>query len=198
MKTLYNKVRAVKKLYYGLEKEISKFKEKTGLDCIKNCSACCQKPDIEATVLEFLPLAYEMYRKGRALEMIKDMENLPDSSICRIYAPIQTEVLEGGCSEYPERGLICRLFGFAHTRNKSGEKLLVTCRVIKTEFALQYADAHAKLNSSLRSPGMNEFYMKLYNIDPNLATKYYPINEAIRRALVYVEQYYSYRRKRAG
>ena len=197
MRSLYNKVRAVEKLYKELSKSGAAFKEKAGYDCIKGCSACCQKADIEATILEFLPLAYYAFRDGRADELYNKFKNSDDSSICGNYNPFLTEINGGACSEYVHRGMICRLFAFSAITNKAGLKQLVACKTIKTEFALSYEIAQKNINISLKVPMMNEYYMRLYNIDPSLATKYYPINEAILRSLEYVMMYYSFRRKRA-
>jgi hypothetical protein len=50
-----------------------------------------------------------------------------------------------------------------------------------------------KIDGGLEVPVMNQFYMQLHAIDYDLTQKQYPINEAIRRAIEEVLQYYSYR-----
>jgi hypothetical protein len=42
-------------------------------------------------------------------------------------------------------------------------------------------------------PVMNQFYMQLHSIDFDLTKDYYPINEAIKRAIQVVLQYFAYR-----
>ena len=64
MKTLTGKVRAVKREYLKLDREIANFTRQSGLHCIKGCGECCKKPDIEATPLEFLPLALKLFDEG--------------------------------------------------------------------------------------------------------------------------------------
>ena len=64
---LHHKVRAVEKVFSSLQKEIESFQGESGLSCVANCGFCCTKADIEASALEFLPLAYALYKKGEAM-----------------------------------------------------------------------------------------------------------------------------------
>jgi len=40
---------------------------------------------------------------------------------------------------------------------------------------------------------MNQYYMQLHAIDMDLTREFYPINEAIKRAIEVVLSYYAYR-----
>jgi len=40
---------------------------------------------------------------------------------------------------------------------------------------------------------MSEYYMRMHAIDPDLSRDFYPINQAIRKAIEAVLQYYAYR-----
>jgi uncharacterized protein len=99
----------------------------------------------------------------------------------------------GLCSEYPHRGLICRLFGYSARTNKYDKRELVTCQIIKTEQAAPYQQAVTKIEEGSDVPVMNQYYMQLHAIDFELTRDFYPINMAIRKAIETVLSYYAYR-----
>jgi Fe-S-cluster containining protein len=187
---LEEKVRAVEQVFQNLDLAISSFQHTSGLHCQYGCGKCCFKPDIEATVLEFLPFAMHLYREGRAAEWFEKL-NLNISPVCRILNASRTGA--GLCSEYPYRGLICRLFGFSARSNKYGRHELVTCSIIKTEQAKAYEEAEKSIGEGGLVPVMTDYYMQLHGIDFELARQFYPINEAIEKAIGTVLQYYAYR-----
>lgn len=184
------KVNAVKQVFENLDQQIAGFQSATSLHCKWGCGKCCFKPDIEATILEFLPFAFHLHQTGKAEEWLERI-NQSDSSICHILNPTQASA--GLCSEYEHRGLICRLFGYSARTNKYGKKELVTCQIIKTEQAESYEKATAEIDNGLPVPVMNQFYMQLHGIDFELTRDFYPINEAIKRAIEVVLQYFAYR-----
>jgi len=187
---LLEKVAAVEKVFRELDAEIAQFQSASTLHCGWGCGKCCFKPDIEATVLEFLPFALHLYGQDRALDWLSKLDET-DSSVCLILNPTQAGA--GLCSEYPHRGLICRLFGYSARTNKYGANELVTCQIIKTEQAEAFRSAEEKIAEGMPVPVMNEFYMQLHAIDAELAIVHYPINEAIRKAIETVLHYYAYR-----
>lgn len=99
----------------------------------------------------------------------------------------------GSCSQYAHRGLICRLFAYSARTNKYGERELVSCQVIKTEQSENYKRATRMITDGESVPVMNQYYMRLAGIDPQLAQEFYPINKAIKRAIETVLHYYAYR-----
>jgi Fe-S-cluster containining protein len=160
------------------------------LHCKFGCGKCCLKPDIEASVLEFLPFAFYLYHAGTAEAWYERLKTT-DSALCVILDPNQPGV--GHCTEYKHRGLICRLFGYSARTNKYGMHELVTCQIIKTEQASDYLRAEETIRAGGSVPVMSDYYMQLHSIDFELAKEFYPINTAIRRAIETVLQYYSYR-----
>lgn len=188
--TLIEKVQAVEAVFAKLDREISAFQGWSKLHCKAGCGKCCFKADIEATALEFLPLAHFLYQNNLAFQWLEDLESNP-SDICRVLNPSTTA--SGLCSQYPYRGLICRLFGYSARINKYGVKELVTCQVIKTEQQENYEQASAQIRNGEAIPVMSHYYMQLHSIDHQLAQHFYPINQAIRRAIETVLQYYAYR-----
>jgi len=188
--TLPEKVGAVEKVFQELDAEIAQFQSSTSLHCKWGCGKCCFKPEIEATILEFLPFALYLHQEHQALNWLSKLEET-DSSICLILNP--TREGAGLCSEYSHRGLICRLFGYSARTNKYGATELVTCQVIKTEQNAAFLAAQEKIEAGLPVPVMNQYYMRLHAIDSELTTVYYPINVAIKKAIETVLHYYAYR-----
>ncbi|RMG69403.1 MAG: YkgJ family cysteine cluster protein [Bacteroidetes bacterium] len=191
--TLGNKVRAVRALYRQLDRDLARFQAQTGLSCLPACGQCCTHPQVEASVLEFLPLAYELMRQGEAGRQLQLLES-EDNPLCFLFRPLRPEGEAGFCGDYPHRGLICRLFGFSVMRDKHGQRQLYTCRRIKGETPETYAQAVAFLKAGRPVPGVSAYYRRLTNIDPELAGRFLPIRQAIREALRFVLHYYSYRR----
>lgn len=187
---LDEKVKAVAEVFEKLDKEIATFQQTTDLHCKFGCGKCCFKPDIEATTLEFLPFALDLYKKDQAFTWLEKLKQ-SDSSICLILNPTQSGA--GLCSEYVHRGLICRLFGYSARTNKYNQKEYVTCQIIKTEQSANYDRAAKLVTEGGEIPVMNQFYMQLHAIDMDLTHNFYPINEAMRRAIEYVLSYYAYR-----
>jgi uncharacterized protein len=187
---LKEKVQAVEEVFQKLDQEIAAFQSWSTLHCKFGCGKCCYKADIEATVIEFLPFAHYLYEKDQAFEWLYGLKSA-SSSLCKILNPTQSGA--GLCSEYPHRGLICRLFGYSARTNKYGSKELITCQIIKTEQADAYNTAKDKVENNEPVPIMSQYYMQLHAIDPELARDFYPINEAIKRAIETVLHYYAYR-----
>jgi Fe-S-cluster containining protein len=188
--TLLEKVQAVETVFERLDSAISQFQNATTLHCKFGCGKCCFKSDLEATPIEFLPFAQHLYNAGFAEEWWERLKN-NTGAYCMILDPTQTGV--GLCTEYKHRGLICRLFGYSARVNKYEVKELVTCQIIKGEQQTAFANAEAKISEGLEVPVMNQYYMQLHSIDPDMAREFYPINQAIRRAIEIVMHYYAYR-----
>lgn len=187
--TLEEKVAEVEKVFETLDMEIAEFQDWSGLHCPSGCGRCCFKADIEATVIEFLPFALYMYKSGKAMEWLDKLEDA-DSPVCRILNPLQSG--QGLCSEYKNRGLICRLFGYSARKNKYGVAELVTCEIVKGQD--NYSGISARIESGkVKIPTMHDFYMQLYAIDFDLARNFHPINQALKKALETVLHYYAYR-----
>ena len=191
MHNLEEKVKQVEAVFVRLDQGISAFQAATTLHCKWGCGKCCFKPDIEATALEFLPFAYHLYQHGLAEAWHERLQHEP-GSICLILDAQQSGA--GLCSQYTHRGLICRLFGYSARTNKYSQKELVTCQIIKTEQSVAYETAARKIETGeLAVPVMNEFYMQLRSVDPDLGQEFYPINRAIRKAIEQVLHYFAYR-----
>ena len=136
--TIEKKVKLVEQLFDRLEIESKGFQSETGLHCISGCGKCCTTPHIEASPLEFLPWAFHLYLNGQA-EIVLDELNQTTKKNCHIYRPLSiVDSDNGSCSNYKYRGLICRLFGYAASRDQFGKLRIATCKIIKENQAENY------------------------------------------------------------
>ncbi len=184
-------IKSVEQVFQELDIEIAAFQSHTKLHCVAGCGACCKKPDIEATPLEFLPFAHYLYQKGEAEKVLEELEQNPQD-ICIIFKAFET-ANGGTCTEYKYRGLICRLFGFSARVDKHGQSELATCKIIKETQSEDYTKAVNEIGEGLAIPVMRDYYFKLRSVDASLSDKFYPINIAIKEAIEKVLLYYAYR-----
>src|SRR4051812_248182 len=98
--SMEEKISAIESVFKKLDEAIASFQSSSALHCKMGCGKCCFKPDIEATILEFLPFAYYLYKNDLAIEWLEKVKQ-DDSSICLILNPAQNGA--GLCSEYPYR-----------------------------------------------------------------------------------------------
>jgi uncharacterized protein len=192
--SLIRKQRSVLKLFQELDSEIAKFSAESGLSCKSGCGECCLYPKVHATILEFIPFAYKMLLEERAFELLERLNSsVAESSNCIIYNPFSLLSSKGHCSDYENRGLICRLYGYSANTNKDGSHSMITCSIIKSNHQEFFRNAESLLANSSHLPIAAEYYSKLQSVDLTLTMQTYPINIAIRKALEYVLSYYSYR-----
>lgn len=187
------KVQLVEKLFDRLENEITNFKSQTNLHCNTGCGQCCSKPNIEASPLEFLPWAFYLFLNGKAEETLVELNSKTNTN-CHLYRPLSVlDSNNGSCSNYRYRGLICRLFGYAASRDKYGQLRMATCKIIKENQQENYNNAQEAINKGLYIPVFTDYYMRLTQIDNRLATILLPVNEALKTAIEEVLHYYAYR-----
>ncbi len=189
MNYLLAATRKVEKLYAELDKDIAVFQEKCGIYCVTGCNACCLKKDIEASVLEFLPLAYFLVETHQYDEFLERLSKHPEYCVCLSYLKIRNQL--SGCTEYAYRGLICRLFGFSGSTDKYGDRRILTCKGIKETYKELYDASTERINRNLKIPMASDFQIRLNQIDPIMANDLNPINISIEKAINKVAYYYN-------
>jgi Fe-S-cluster containining protein len=189
------KQKSIYKLFKELDNQIAEFSNESGIKCKTGCGECCMFPKIHATVLEFIPFALKMVISGKASGLLETLQN-KDAAIssCIIFSPISLNSSNGRCSDYENRGLICRLYGYSAHNNKDGSHSMITCSIIKANNPHIFNNEVSYLSGYTNLPIASEFYSRLQSIDLSLTLETYPINMAIKKALEYVLGYYSYRK----
>jgi hypothetical protein len=136
--------------------------------------------------LEFLPAAVGLYEKGLLEEWLDKLYLSGLEGVC-VFLSLKNPL--SPCEIYPERGLVCRLFGLSFVHDKKGHKELWACRYLKEKFQI-FLQGHKGLE---RGPVASHYGMRLIGIDPELGKGHYPINYAIYKALEMTGFYESYR-----
>ena len=171
----------VVEIYLGLDRAVAEFAARTGLACPSGCGRCCNSEKVEATVLECIPLAFELFRTAQAESIIKRLEENSGEHRCVLYRPDFTEAGLWGCSQYRHRAVICRLFGFAGNRDRDGIPRLAMCRVMKESGG---NDAPCLAAADLSAmPLFSDAGLAVTALHPGLGTIRMPINEALYEAL---------------
>lgn len=177
-------VLAVEEVFRELDEHLALMTLETGMKCLNLCSACCSKTDIEASPIEFIPLAAWLYKTGKVDEFLNQLDRSDKTGYCVLFVPDAWKEGNWGCMNYEKRGLICRLFGFGYRLNREGIPELVTCKLMKENFPKAVAKArHSGIESPDKVPIFRNYSMQLYSIDPDLAINQLPINKAIRSAI---------------
>jgi len=192
---LHQKVQKVEKLYANLEKDLIKFQDSSKLGCIPGCGLCCFKSDIDASILEMLPFAYHLYREKKAVDFYEKLLLRQNEPVCVLLSAVFTETRPGFCTNYKNRPLICRLFGFSAMLNRYHHPVLVTCKTIKENDPVNYQNAVNSIAGGGYVPVISDYFQQVRSIDPDLGSKMFTINMAMKKAIEIVLNYYSYRRK---
>lgn len=167
-------------LYSEMGSTFSEYQNSVGLSCAPDCGACCLAPTIEASPLEMLPTALALFDEGVAEKFLGDIEAAPTTQ-CLFYKKTSFDGTKGRCTTYLTRPSLCRVFGAAARKNKSLERELSVCRVIKNEKAQELQGLTAA--DIARAPLMSEWKSKVANLEGVLSNRDMPINEALKAAL---------------
>lgn len=185
-------VLAVEEVFRELDEHIERITSETGMRCLHLCSACCRKTDIEASPIEFIPLAASLYKSGKVDEFLERLDKSDETGYCVLFSPEAAKEGKWGCQNYEKRGLICRLFGFGYRLNREGTPELVTCKVMKEICPDAVGKARLKGTETPEDvPVFRNYSMQLYSIDPDLSIHQLPINQAIRLAIEKLYFHYS-------
>jgi len=183
-------------VYQSLSQEFSAYQSSQSLNCVEKCGACCSNPDIEVSPLEMLPLALHLFDTGRAEQAFDELDSYSGFA-CKQYQRLSLDGKEGYCGIYEYRPGICRMFGAAGYKTKSGEATLSVCKPIKQAVPEKYAAALIAIQpawgqsnnsdpmsiSNSKPPMIAEGRQKLAQLNYELGDKLIPINDALRYIL---------------
>lgn len=171
----------VEKLFHEIQAATEQFSKSAQLSCLAGCGKCCENPEIETTVLEMLPLAFE-YKKKNKLDELYEAALKMQNQICLSYQ--KTSDNRGFCKNYHQRPGLCRLFGFAAVRDKQNKLDFAACRPLLNAHPekIQSIKKEVRL-AQLCIPTFVDFSAQLSEIDPSMAMESLPINNAILKAI---------------
>jgi Fe-S-cluster containining protein len=170
----------VAELFEGIDKKVIEFQLKSGLRCPRMCGACCPTGDVQTTVLEMLPAAQEILRRGDADFWLDRIGAQDRPSLCVFYQSLPAPDASGHCEFYAWRPAVCRLFGYAATRTRDGKPALAVCKHLKQTAP---DDVAAATSLEADAPCFTWYGTQICGLDPVLGTKILPINAALRHAI---------------
>ena len=168
-------------IYAEMDIEILQFQSRTSLQCPAGCGKCCKSDRVEAAVIELVPLANEIFRKGEAPFWHEKAFEADDKGTCLFFVPDQADATKGRCKFYAWRPSMCRLFGFSAEKNKKNQNDLIICEHQKKTFPETAAQARQSVAQGLHVPGIAEYHLRLFGLSSD--NRLMPINMAIRVAL---------------
>ena len=172
-------------IYQEVDRKILRFQDATGLKCPPGCGSCCVSQEVEATVLEVLPLAIESFsaqQEDLLYAKIEEQERKGDR-VCILYQPDLRTPGNGRCAYYESRPLLCRLFGFAARKSKEGNLELCTCKRLRAAFPEALQKEGDKVLSKFSLPVSQEISMRIAVLNPGMGFRRLPLNLAIRSAI---------------
>ncbi len=175
----------VLEVYRILDEAVAGFVARTKLSCPEGCGHCCSSEKVEATVLECIPLAFELFRTMQAELILKRLQKNEDEKRCVLYRPDFTEAGLWGCTQYRHRVVVCRLFGFAGNPDREGIPRLAMCRIMKEKTGTHEA-AVTLVDPTSPMPLFIDAGLRITCLHPGSGTVRMPINGALREALLKV------------
>ena len=192
-------------VYQSLSQVFSAYQTGQSLNCVEKCGACCNKPDIEVSPLEMLPFALHLFDTGQAEQVFDELSSYSGFA-CKQYQRLSLDGTEGYCGIYEYRPGICRMFGAAGYKTKSGHATLSVCKPIKQAVPEKYAAALIAIQplhcetveqswiddiaaniaiqvTPVKPPMIAEGRQMLAQLDYELGEKLMPINDALRFVL---------------
>jgi Fe-S-cluster containining protein len=172
-------VSQVMDLYARIDKAVAEFQLKSGLRCPAGCGLCCPTAEVRVTVLEMLPMAHEILCNHDAGAWMDRLAVQPEESRCALFS--EKGISDAGhCSFYYWRPALCRLFGFAAVRSRTGAKALSVCKQIRQN---DPQGTNAAMVLAEEAPCFVHYGTQVYALDPALGTGLLPINTALRCAI---------------
>lgn len=154
------------------------FQAKTELSCLAGCGKCCTNPDIEASPLEMLPMALDIFDRDMAQEILAQIES---SESCIFYYPTSEDGAKGFCRSYSQRPSICRMFGVAGYSAKDGQATLSVCKLIKESASEHYDRAKSM---AVDAPKISQWSARVRSLHPTLGEQRLPLNQALKLMLL--------------
>jgi uncharacterized protein len=172
-------VSQVMDLYVHIDKAVAEFQLKSALRCPAGCGLCCPTADVRVTVLEMLPMAHEILSNHDAGAWMDRLTAEPEAGRCVVFS--EKRISDAGhCGFHNWRPALCRLFGFAAVRGRTGAKALSVCKYIRQN---DPQGAAAAMALAEEAPCFVHYGAQVYALDPALGTALMPINAALRLAI---------------
>ncbi|HOI63365.1 MAG TPA: YkgJ family cysteine cluster protein [Mesotoga sp.] len=185
---IFARIAQLEEIYEELNASINRTMLQTGLRCLPGCRSCCETPssNIEVSILEFLPLSMNLWQNDKAGQLLEILELKTEDDPCVLLQNDASLLPEGGCSHYGFRPLMCRLFGFSAMIGRDAFPVPVICKLVKVNYPDIMRKVVDSVNGGLDIPVFSNFARRVRGIDPYLAERVYPINQALKKAIEFI------------
>ena len=139
-------------------------------------------PEFGLPYSEMLPLALELWGGSEIDSWLARLENAQEQGNCVFFRPDPVSETKGRCMIYALRPLICRLFGFFTVRNKYGNYVYGSCRVIKEKDPAMYEKAVGILAGMEHPSVYTDYFIRIIGVDSGFGGRMLPINHAALNA----------------
>jgi Fe-S-cluster containining protein len=179
-------IASVLEIFGTIDGQVAAFQLCTGMQCPSGCGPCCLSREVRTTLVEMLPAAAEILRRGEEDPWLARIESSGDNDVCVFYNEIPEAGTGGGCRMYPWRPSVCRLFGFAAVQDKHGRPELAVCKYIKELDPDRIARARQAIGAGIKIPLFTAYSVRLAGVAPWLGAKLMPVNAALKSAIEYL------------
>lgn len=166
-------------LYNNMSESFSQYQRSTGVTCPATCGKCCDNPEVEASPMEMIPMALEIYRRGELETWLDKLMDAETPSACTVFHALTPDKELGRCSIYEYRPSLCRVFGISGWSGKDEKISLSICKKLK----VLHADKIQDITQTDDAPLAKNWSLKLMQLDSRLITERMPINLAFKKAL---------------
>ena len=178
------KIERIRELFREVDETADAFRALTGVHCPDGCGECCTRSKVEATAVEMMPLALDLWQKGNADFWLERITGSQEDPTCAFYRADPANPLRGRCTVYEMRPLVCRLFGFFMMRSKHGQFVYSGCRVIKQKDPEMYRNAVERLSTAEHPSVYTDYSIRIMGLDSGSGKAMLPINQAASTALL--------------
>jgi len=173
-------------LYDKADAAIAEFTKASGVSCPHACGTCCEGfvPDILPLEAAYIADWLSLNDPDRASMLAAGNLSPRTGDDGRQGCPLYADGTPYHCTVYEARPLICRMFGFAGTRDKLGETTFSVCKHGTSEKGPRKASGTALAAAfGMLPPVMADFGADLVSIDPDSAGRRAPLPEILPEAI---------------
>jgi len=174
--------RRVFRIYQDIENQTRRIRRETGMTCPDRCGRCCWSRNIEATVIEMVPVVNHILRSGMLPGVLDALDGTDPGGLCVFFRPDMAHRDHGFCSEYRYRPLVCRLFGFSARRGKDDRITPQVCRTMKTHNPVSFQRFEAMCTDGRVVP-MRAWFQQIASLEPSRGYRLMPVNQALKECI---------------
>jgi len=175
-------IRELMDMYEEIDRTTATVRSMVGIGCPGGCGACCHSTKIRVTPLEMLPVAEQIVSREQTEACLAAIETA-ETGRCVLFRAAPDNDIEGRCSMYPWRPVLCRLFGVQPMLTGKGERKLAACARIKLLMPDQVAAGRIAVATDASVPLPVGYAERVSVLYPSLGGSRLPINAALCTAV---------------